>query len=112
MVSDEIQFVYETRKWGAPAKFMLAEIGRAGGRVTVEAMLVDAAGVTCLDARTLVRFSVAGKGRLIDNQGTPWGSRAVQMANGRARITAEVKGGCTVGIAADGLETAFVALRA
>jgi len=111
-VSDEIHFVYETRKWGAPAKFIFAEIGREGTRVTTEATLVDAAGVTCLDARMLVRFSLAGKGRLIDNQGTPWASRAVQMANGRTRITAEVKGGCTVGIAADGLETAFVALHA
>ena len=111
-VSDEITFVYETRKWAAPAKFTLAEIARDGARVTVEATLVDAAGVTCLDARTLVRFSLAGKGRLIDNQGTPWGSRAVQMANGRARITAEIKSACTVGIAADGLETAFAALHA
>ena len=111
-VSDEIQLFYETRKWGAPAKFEFVEAGRDGGRVTVEATLVDAAGATCLDARTLVRFSLAGKGRLIDNQGTPWGSRAVQMANGRARITAEVKGGCTVGIAADGLAGAFVAVSA
>jgi len=111
-LSDEITFVYETRKWEAPAKFTLAEIARDGSHVTVEATLIDAAGVTCLDARTLVRFSLAGKGRLIDNQGTPWGSRAVQMANGRAQITAEVKGGCTVGIAAEGLEAAFVALHA
>jgi beta-galactosidase len=110
-VGDEIQFVYETRKWSSPAKFVLAEIGRSGTHVTVEATLLDAAGVTCLDARTLVRFSLAGKGRLIDNQGTPWGSRAVQMANGRARITAELKGNCTVGIAADGLDTVFVTLH-
>jgi beta-galactosidase len=112
IVRDRVAFEYETRKWGAPAKFLLAEGGRDGALVTVEATLVDAAGVTCLDARTLVRFSLAGKGRLVDNQGTPWGSRAVQMANGRARITAEVRGGCEVGIAAEGLEAAFLAVRA
>jgi beta-galactosidase len=110
-VSDEIRVQYETRKWGAPAKFSFVETGRDGGRVIVEATLVDGVGVTCLDARTLVRFSVAGKGKLVDNQGTPWGSRVVQMANGRARITVEAKGACTVGIAADEVEAGFVAVR-
>jgi beta-galactosidase len=107
-VTDEIRFKYETRKWGAPAKFLFVESGRKGSRVTVEATLVDAAGVTCLDSRVLVRFSVAGKGKLIDNLGTVGGSRAVQLANGRARITAEVSGAATVGIAADGVAAAFV----
>ena len=107
-VSDEIHFTYETRKWSAPAKFVFGAPKRDGKRVTVEATLLDAAGVTCLDARTLVRFSLAGSGKLIDNQGTPWGSRVVQLANGRARISVEAKGGCTVGIAAEGIPAAFV----
>jgi hypothetical protein len=33
------------------------------------------------------------------------------MANGRARITVEAKGACTVGIAADEVEAGFVAVR-
>jgi beta-galactosidase len=107
-VSDEIKFVYETRKWGAPAAFVIAESSRDAGRVTVEARVVDAAGVTCLDARNVVRFSVAGKGKLVDNQGTPWGSRVVQLGNGRARISVEVKGACQVGVAADGVPAGFV----
>jgi len=106
-VRDRAGFAYETRKWGAPAKLVLEVPARKGDRVTVEASLMDAAGVTCLDARNVVRFSVAGKGRLVDNQGTPWGSRVVQLANGRAKISVEVKGTCQVAVEADGLPAAF-----
>jgi beta-galactosidase len=111
-MSDEIRVRYETRKWGAPAKFVMAEIERAAGYVTVEATLVDTASVICLDARHVVRFSLAGTGRLVDNQGTPWGSRVVQLANGRARIKAALNGAGTVGITTDGVEAAFLALKA
>jgi beta-galactosidase len=111
-VTDEIRFKYETRKWGAPKKLLVAQTERMGAFVTVEATLVDAAGVTCLDARNVVRFSLAGVGRLVDNQGTPWGSRVVQMANGRARITAQLMGTGTVGVVVDGVEAAFLGVSA
>jgi beta-galactosidase len=107
-LSDEIRFSYETRKWGAPAKLVMSAAEREGTRLTVHAQLVDAAGVPCLDARPQVRFSVAGKGRMLDNRGTVGGSRVVQMNNGRARITVELTGAATVGIAAEGLPAAFV----
>ena len=35
----------------------------------------------------VVRFSLAGGGVLIDNQGTSTGSRVVQLYNGRAQIS-------------------------
>ena len=111
-ITDEIHFHYETRKWGSPSKFLCKQTGSNGARVTVEASLVDAAGVPCLDARTVVRFTLAGKGKLIDNLGTVGGSRVVQLANGRAWITAEIKGSCEIGIAAEGLEPAFVSVKA
>ena len=65
-----------------------------------------------MDARNVVRFSLAGKGKLLDNPGTVGGSRVVQLTNGRSWISAEVKGTCRVGIAAEGLEPAFVELKA
>ena len=71
-VTDEIDFLYQTEKWGAPAELKLSETirGTADGKeiVTVEARLYDAKGKSCLDARNQVRFTIAGAGTLIDNQ--------------------------------------------
>jgi beta-galactosidase len=86
-VTDEISFLYQTEKWGKPASLKLTEIHRDTDKVTVEATLYDAKGILCLDARNQVRFSVAGGAKLIDNLGTPRGSRVVQLYNGRAQIT-------------------------
>lgn len=108
-VEDSIAFEYETRKWGKPAKFLLTSV-RNGSKAHVSAVLVDAAGVVCLDARNVVRFSVAGDGRMIDNLGTVGGSRVVQLANGRTWITVQTHGACTVGISTDGVPAAFASL--
>ena len=106
-VSDEISFVYQTEKWGAPAELRLAEVKREAEIVTVEAKLYDAKGVLCLDAKNVVRFSVAGVGRLIDNQGTPDGSRVVQLYNGRAEISLRRGGGkSAVGVVSEGIPAA------
>jgi beta-galactosidase len=86
-VTDEIEFFYQTETWEKPATLKLTEIHREADKVTVEARLYDANGVLCLDARNQVRFSLAGGGTLIDNLGTPRGSRVVQLYNGRAEIT-------------------------
>jgi len=103
-VSDEISFVYQTETWGAPVELRLAELRREAEVVTVEAKLYDAKGVLCLDAKNVVRFSVAGVGRLIDNQGTPDGSRVVQVGNGRAEISLRRGGGkSVVGVVSDGV---------
>ena len=55
-------------------------------------------------------FSLAGAGKLIDNLGTSRGSRELQLYNGRAEISVTRIGGCTVGIASDGLPAAFLKL--
>lgn len=86
-VTDEIDFVYETEKWGAPATLTLKETARHGDRITVEAQLLDTNGKLCLDARTAIRFALDGPGTLQDNLGTVTGSRAVQLCNGRAWIS-------------------------
>lgn len=110
-VTDEIDLQYQTEKWDKPAKLVLAEIARDANTATVEATLLDANGVLCLDAKNAVRFSLAGAGRLIDNLGTSTGSRFVQMYNGRARISIARNGGpSTVSVTSEGLPPAFVSI--
>ncbi|GGA59302.1 beta-galactosidase [Edaphobacter acidisoli] len=111
-VTDEIEFLYQTEQWGQPAVFKIAELppptGADNKTVTVEAKLYDANGIQCLDARNRVRFSIAGAGTLIDNLGTPWASRVVEMCNGRAQITfVRNDGSSVIGVAAPQIPPAF-----
>jgi len=110
-VTDEIRFRYQTEEWEKPAKFVVSEVGRKDGVVTVEARLVDGRGVQCLDARNAVRFALAGDGELIQNLGTSTGSRQVELYNGRALIRARVKGDAAVSVSAEKLPTALVTLK-
>lgn len=112
-VKDEIDFDYQVEKWGVPVKLSLSEISREtiGNKevITVEGRLYDANGILCLNAKNLVHFTVAGDGTLIDNRGTSRSSRAVQMYNGRARISLNCTGKTTIGITSQGIEAAFCA---
>jgi beta-galactosidase len=111
-VTDEIEFQYQTQPWSAPAKLTLTELSREADKITVEAKLNDAQGVLCLDARNRVRFSLAGNGRLIDNLGTPSGSRVVELANGRACIAIQRTGpgASSVAVDAKGVSGVILAL--
>ena len=110
-LTDEIEFEYQTTKWDKPAKLQLRELTRDDNKATVEATLLDAAGVLCLDSRATVRFSLAGSGKLIDNLGTSTGSRVVQMYNGRAQISLQRNGGSnTVAVITEGIAPAFVSI--
>jgi beta-galactosidase len=110
-LSDELEFTYQTEVWGKPARFTLQEIGRSDGRVTVGATLVDEKGLLCLDARTPVSFTLAGRGRLLDNRGTASGSRIVQLGNGRAQISlTDLHGPCTLAVSADGMPSGFCSI--
>jgi beta-galactosidase len=113
-VSDEIDFVYQTQPWSAPARFTLQEKSRNGSTVTLLAKLLDDHGALCLDAKHQVRFSVAGDAELIDNLGTSTGSRLVQLYNGRAEISVHLpRGGeAVVGIEAEGLPGALCTIKA
>jgi beta-galactosidase len=118
-VTDEISFEYETREWGPPARFEVKELARNAGDVTVEALLVDANGVPCLDSRKVVRFSAAGDAQMLDNLGTVGGARVVQLANGRAwmtyraipPVTSQMQSSFVAAISADGLPPAFLTLK-
>jgi beta-galactosidase len=107
--SDEIRFTYTTRKWGPAARLVLREAERSGETVRVDAEVVDAAGLRCLDSRLLVRFGVAGAGRLHENLGMMGGARQVEVANGRCYIRLERQGGpSVVSLSARGLPTVFL----
>ena len=104
-VVDEVRLAYQTAAWGKPARLILTQAG-----TLLEAQAIDAQGTPCLDAANVVRFGITGDGRLIDNRGTPDGARVVQLANGRARIRAEVSGAAVATVMADGLQPAFLSL--
>jgi beta-galactosidase len=111
-VTDEFEFLYQTKPWGTPTQLKLVERSRATvadkETVTIEATLYDANGLLCLDARNRVRFSIAGAGSLIDNRGTVKGSRVVELSNGRAEITLLRNDGASVaGVSTEKIKPAF-----
>jgi beta-galactosidase len=109
-VVDEIKFVYQTAKWEKPAKILISErfeeIGHRSRFATLEVKAIDKNGILCLDARNVVRFSLAGDGRLIDNLGTSTSARRLELYNGRAVIKAALTGKAVVSVMSD-LPTAF-----
>jgi beta-galactosidase len=107
-VTDQIDLIFQTEPWGKPAELRLIESGRKDNILSVVATLHDAKGVPCLDSCNVVRFSLAGEGKLLDNLGTARGSRELQLYNGRAEISLTRNGGCTVGVASKGLPAAFL----
>jgi len=109
-VSDEISFTYQTAKWDKPNRLVLMSVPRDAKGNLIEARLVDAAGVLCLDARNFIKFDITGDGRLIESLGTSTAARRVQLHNGRAVIGIERKGPAVVSVASEGLPTAFLNL--
>ena len=108
-VADEISQTYQTAVWGRPAKLTLNETAQTNGVATIEARVLDQAGVPCPDAANVVRFGLAGDGRLIDDLGTDTGSRVVQLCNGRAQISLQLTGlAVMASVSSDGIPTAFV----
>ncbi|WP_017258128.1 glycoside hydrolase family 2 TIM barrel-domain containing protein [Pedobacter arcticus] len=110
-VTDEIRQEYQTAKWGKPAKLTLTKLQEADGKITIEAKLLDANGVLCLDAKEYVYFGLTGDGKLIDDQGTSSGSRKVQLYNGRAVISLYTnKGKSIASVKSDSIPTQFLNL--
>jgi beta-galactosidase len=112
-VRDEIRFEYQTSKWSVPASWSVKEVAREDGVALVQAQLLDASGVRCLDARQVVRFAVAGDGELIENLGTVSGSRQVELSNGRAVARVRLaRGRAALSVSGAGLPAAICELRA
>ena len=110
-VTDEVRFIYQTEKWDKPTQLQLKELWSNGDTVTVEARLLDAKGVTCLDSRVRVRFQLSGDGTLLDNLGTSRGSSVVELYNGRAEISLlRNNGKSSVSVSSKGVSTALLAI--
>jgi beta-galactosidase len=107
-VEDIVKLRYQTETWGTAAELRLTSFSLDDGTVMVEAEAFDASGVFCADAADFVRFGLAGDGRMLDNRGTVTGSRYIQLANGKARIRIDPRGGSSaISVSADGIQTAF-----
>lgn len=112
VVTDELSFDYETRKWEKPASIRLSKIDEADGIATIEARVLDAKGVQCLDAVSWLSFSLSGDGTLIDNQGTSTGARKLQLYNGRAIIRVKINSGSSaIAASVESLKTALITLK-
>jgi beta-galactosidase len=110
-VKDEISFQYQTETWSKPAKAILEKISEENGICTMQVKLLDEKNVQCLDAANWVRFGLIGDGKLLDDLGTPGGSRLVQLYNGRAIIRLSTRGGKNIASAKiDGVPTVFLNL--
>lgn len=109
---DEITQEYQTAKWDKPAKLVLQKIAEKDGVATIQVKLLDKNDILCLDAQNYVSFGITGDGILIDDLGTARGSRKVQLGNGRAEISIDMKKGKSVAsVKADGLPSAFVEIK-
>ncbi|MBO9632786.1 MAG: DUF4982 domain-containing protein [Chitinophagaceae bacterium] len=111
ILTDSIEFVYQTEKWTKPAQVKLKKLGEENGITTIQATLHDANGVLCLDAANWIRFKLASDGKLIDNLGTSSGSNYVQLYNGRAIIRiATNKGRSVLSASVPTVPSAFIEL--
>ena len=110
-VTDEIHLQYSIEKWGKPAKLGLAATAETKEITVMDVRLLDAKRLLCLDARNVIRFTLAGDGKLLDNLGTSTGSRVLQLYNGCAKIRVQRNGGnSVVSVSSMGLPTAFLTL--
>ncbi|MNN15570.1 hypothetical protein D3C81_1286770 [compost metagenome] len=96
LMTDQIEQVYQTQRWGKPAKLQVEEIARENDIITVQAKVLDKDGILCLDAKNWIYFDATGDGELIIDQGTSIGARKVQAYNGRALIRLRLSAGKAV----------------
>ncbi|NLC27223.1 MAG: DUF4982 domain-containing protein, partial [Campylobacteraceae bacterium] len=111
-VTDEINFYYETRKFGEEANIKLKITEETSEYAWIEAEFTDKNGVRCLTSSKVLNFNSIGDGHLVVNMGTSDASKKVQAYNGRALIKL-IKAGKKniVTASADGLETAFIEIK-
>ena len=102
-VEDAIELSYQTQTWGEPAQIKLMAKSRNAETVTIEARVYDDKNIQCLDSARMIHFALTGVGTLLDNLGTTRASRKLQLANGRAEISLQHKGACTLSATLEGL---------
>ena len=111
-VEDYIEFDYETRPFGNPAKIVARVVEDTDAYTWIEAELRDEYDVPCLTSTDYIRFDATGDGELVTNMGTSTASGKVQAYNGRARIKMLKKGPKSIVSVKSGiLETVFIEIR-
>ena len=112
LCSDEVQWTYQTEKWGKEDRIQAVHTPVDGDEERIDVLLVDANGIPCLDSHKVLRFEIAGDGKLIKNQGTACGSAKVEAANGRASIRMKKGSGkSVVAVKSDNLDTQFLTIN-
>jgi beta-galactosidase len=109
-VTDSIIFNYQTQVWGKPAKLILEKSLKENNTTLICVKVIDKSGVFCPDAKNIVRFGITGNGKLINDLGTLYGSRKIQLSNGKACIKVKLKGKAVVSVISEGLPTTFLKL--
>lgn len=83
---DSILVNYTYKKAGNPDKIILSQERLANGNYLITAVVADNTGQRCLSYNKRIYFSISGKGRFLENYGTPAGSSIIEAANGKAQI--------------------------
>lgn len=108
---DSLVWTYQTEKWGDEHHLDVSHRPLDADTEIIEVTVKDAKGIPCLDSRKVIRFELAGDGKLIANQGTAGGSSKVEAANGRASIKVRKNGGRSVAaVRSEGMETCLLTL--
>lgn len=92
-VEDNVRFRLNPCPGGNPHRIILSQSCGKDGTILVHARLLDAENRPCLKSRAWMEFQVAGDATLLDNLGTPQGSRRIQAANGAAAIGVQLTSG-------------------
>ncbi|TRX60195.1 DUF4982 domain-containing protein [Fulvivirga sp. M361] len=85
-IEDTILVTYSYEKSTAPEEILLSYELQKNGNYLVTATMVDNVGRRCLDYEERVYFQCMSGGELHRNQGTPTGTEAIRMSNGKASI--------------------------
>ncbi|MCB0750534.1 MAG: glycoside hydrolase family 2 protein, partial [Ignavibacteriae bacterium] len=86
VAEDKLEINYSNEKNGDPEKFNLFAERLSNGNYLITAIAFDENKNRCLGYNDRVYFSAEGKGKLIENYGTPTKSSIIEMANGKAQI--------------------------
>ncbi len=85
-VSDTLAVNYRFQKNGTAKDLVMSYKLLENGNYLATATAVDSKGMRCLDYEKVVYFQCLSGGKLLKSQGTPTGSEAIGMANGKASI--------------------------
>lgn len=86
VVCDTLEINYRFEKNGAAKALKLSFKKLENDNYLITATAVDQNGLQCLDYEERVYFQCLEGGKMLENRGTPTGSAAIAMANGKASI--------------------------